>query len=59
MPADFAGMDKNGDGYLSMTELPQSDWARSHFTAVDSNNDGRISRAEMDAHHAKLDPHAH
>ena len=59
MPADFAGMDKNGDGFLTMTELPQSDWARSHFTAVDKDGDGRVSRAEMDAHHAMMEHHDH
>jgi uncharacterized protein (DUF305 family) len=59
MPPDFAGMDKNGDGFITMTELPQSDWARNHFTAVDSDGDGKISRAEMDAHQAQMDAHDH
>jgi len=59
MPPDFAGLDRNGDGYLTLAELPQSYWARDHFTAIDANGDGQVSRAEFDAHHAMMESMRH
>jgi Ca2+-binding EF-hand superfamily protein len=37
--------DENGDGFLSLSELPASD--RSEFNRIDINDDGRLSRSEI------------
>jgi Ca2+-binding EF-hand superfamily protein len=58
-PPDFAGMDRNGDGYLTQDELPPSNWVRDHLTATDTDGDGRVSRAEFEAHHAEMEAMRH
>lgn len=45
----FAGLDKNGDGYLTRQEYGynrQTSQALAEFDRLDTNKDGRISRSE-------------
>jgi hypothetical protein len=44
--ADFARLDKNGDGYISRDEAKDSDALSGRFSELDRDNDGRISRSE-------------
>jgi collagen type III alpha len=44
---DLMSFDKNGDGKLSREEAPE--WMQSFFDRVDTNSDGFIDRAEMNA----------
>ena len=47
-------MDKDKDGKVSMAEMKEmkGDKVEEHFKKADSNGDGFIDKAEMDAHHA-------
>ena len=47
-------MDSNKDGKISMDEAKTAKMAdlEQHFKSVDTNGDGFIDKAEMDAHHA-------
>lgn len=47
-------MDSNKDGKVSMDEAKAAKMAdlEKHFKEVDTNGDGMIDKAEMDAHHA-------
>ena len=45
----FSGLDKNGDGYLTLQEFGynrQSSQAAAEFGRLDTNKDGRVSRSE-------------
>ena len=48
--ADFAGADKNGDGFLSASEWT----AKDPIAVADKNHDGRISREEYEVYAARL-----
>ena len=47
--AEFNGLDKNGDGYLTRAEARGNPHLASNFKAADRNNDGKLSRAEYRA----------
>jgi uncharacterized low-complexity protein len=49
-------MDSNKDGKVSMDEAKAAKMAdlETHFKAVDTNGDGFVDKAEMDAHHASM-----
>jgi len=53
--AEILAMDKNGDGVLSVAE--HATGARSMFMAMDTNQDSRVTAAEMDAYAAKRTAH--
>jgi hypothetical protein len=45
----FAGLDKNGDGYLTRQEFGynrETSQATAEFNRLDTNKDGRLSRSE-------------
>lgn len=48
-------MDADGDGKVSATE--HADGAKKMFTKMDSNKDGRVTAAEMDAAHPMMKHH--
>jgi uncharacterized low-complexity protein len=52
-------MDANKDGKVSLAEMKQMKDAHveEHFKKADSNGDGFIDKAEMDAHHASMKGH--
>jgi hypothetical protein len=45
---EFAGMDKNNDGYISRDEAKDATWSN-RFSELDKDNDGRLSQSEFDA----------
>jgi hypothetical protein len=50
----FAAMDKNGDGGISKDELADTEMLYQHFSAADTDGDGKLSSAEVDAHRAEM-----
>ena len=50
----FESLDKNGDGFLTHHELPSTDMLDQHFAVADTNHDGKLSKAEVDQHRAKM-----
>jgi hypothetical protein len=52
----FADMDKNHDGGITKDELADSDTLYEHFSAADSDGDGKLSEAEVSKHRAEMSP---
>lgn len=50
----FAAMDKNGDGGITHDELADTEMLHVHFSAADTDGDGKLSSAEVDAHRAAM-----
>ena len=52
--AAFQQMDENGDGGITQEELAATDMLYQHFGAADTDADGMLSPAEVDAHRAAM-----
>ena len=50
----FEDMDKNKDGGVAKDELADTEMLSQHFTAADKDSDGKLSKAEVDAHRAEM-----
>ena len=50
----FAAMDKNGDGGISKDELSDTEMLYQHFSAADTDGNGKLSSAEVDTHRAEM-----
>lgn len=51
----FAEMDRNGDGGITRDELDAGEMLQQHFDVADSDGDGVLSQAEVDAHRAEME----
>ena len=51
---DFAALDTDGDGYIEHDELLDTHPMHRHFAMADTNRDGMLSNAEIDAHNAAV-----
>ena len=51
---DFAALDLDGDGYIEHAELVDTHPMHRHYAMIDTDRDGRVSRAEIDAHNAAV-----
>ena len=51
----FAVMDKNGDGGLTQDELAATEMLHQHFSVADTDADGKLTSAEVEAHRAAMD----
>ena len=51
---DFVAIDTDGDGYIEHGELVDTHPMHQHFAMADSDRDGMLSRAEIDAHNAAV-----
>ena len=52
----FADMDKNHDGGITKDELADTDMLYEHFSAADTDGDGKLSEAEVSKHRAEMSP---
>lgn len=50
----FAQMDKNADGGITLDELDASEMLHQHFSAADTDSDGKLSEAEVEKHRADM-----
>jgi len=50
----FEDMDKNKDGGISKDELADTEMLSQHFSTADKDMDGKLSKAEVDAHRAEM-----
>jgi len=50
----FAEMDKNADGGVALDELAPTEMLHQHFTQADTDQDGKLSQAEVDKHRADM-----
>ena len=50
----FADMDKNHDGFITPDELHDNEMLHQHFTAADTNGDGKLSADEVAKHRADM-----
>ncbi|RCS58722.1 EF-hand domain-containing protein [Parvibium lacunae] len=54
MRARLKEADKDGDGAISLSEATALPHLQQHFAALDTNQDGKVTREEMRAHHEKM-----
>ncbi len=52
--APFADLDTNHDGSLTKDELPAGEMLAEHFSAADTDSDGKLSEAEVAKHRADM-----
>lgn len=50
----FADMDKNSDGGITPDELATTEMLHQHFSVADTDGDGKLTSAEVDAHRASM-----
>lgn len=50
----FADMDKDKDGGIVHQELADTEMLHKHFDDADTDKDGKLSAAEVDAHRAAM-----
>jgi len=50
----FAEMDTNADGGITQDELDASEMLHQHFSAADTDSDGKLSEAEVEKHRADM-----
>ena len=50
----FAGLDKNQDGGITKDELADTHMLNKHFTAADTDGDGKLSQVELIWHIAEM-----
>jgi hypothetical protein len=50
----FDAMDKNADGGIALDELAATEMLHQHFTQADTDQDGKLSPAEVDKHRADM-----
>lgn len=58
LPKHTAKLDTNGDGFVSREEAQASKHMAAHFNEADTDRDGRLSAAEMQAYHDTHQPKA-
>jgi hypothetical protein len=51
----YAEMDRNGDGGITRDELDAGEMLYQHFDVADTDGDGVLSQAEVDAHRAEME----
>lgn len=51
----FAEMDRNADGGITRDELDAGEMLNQHFDVADTDGDGVLSQAEVDAHRAEME----
>ena len=49
MAPDFATLDHEGVGYVTMKDAAGNDWLSRNFNACDTDKNGQVSRAEYSA----------
>ncbi len=49
MAPDFATLDHNGVGYVTMKDVAGNDWLTQNFQTCDADKNGQVSRAEYAA----------
>ena len=50
----FDAMDKNADGGIVLDELAPTEMLHQHFIQADTDQDGKLSPAEVDKHRADM-----
>ena len=53
---EFKALDRDGDGFLSRSEVEQNSALRSGFQAADKNGDGKLDMSEFQAMEANASP---
>ena len=50
----FSELDANGDGALTIDELPATEMLNQHFVIADNDGDGRLTPTEVDTHRSQM-----